>query len=367
MAQELQVFNNVDFGSIRGLMINGEPWFVGKDIAERLGYSNTRDTLAKRVDEEDKGVAKCDTLGGAQELTVINESGVYSLIFSSKLPKAKQFKRWVTAEVLPAIRKHKVYAMNNIEVPLTREEIAAYTFTLFEGLEKFATGIESEISGLAAIIKEQNDAYNKNMLQISNKISQIPVSTSATEVKSNLTDVNTWLHKAWKSAEIISAKSGKDKKRMLIEAYDIVRSGGTDLTGMYREYRVAHPNAAMINMCAESVELRAKMESALKELNRNYSVGAKTAERPVYKSQLLATTPPEVRELIEKFGAKHGISYNCAAKKAYEEIERITGCDLKKDVKNFAAANGCSNASKAYYIGARKKHLDVLRQIAGEV
>ena len=78
--------------------------FVGKDVATALGYSNVRDALSKHVDSEDKGVAKCDTLGGAQKITLINESGLYSLILSSKLPQAKAFKRWVTSEVLPQIR-----------------------------------------------------------------------------------------------------------------------------------------------------------------------------------------------------------------------------------------------------------------------
>lgn len=90
---------------IRTVAIEGEPWFVGKDVAEVLGYANPRKALADHVDGEDKGVTKCDTLGGAQDLTIINESGLYSLILGSKLPTAKQFKRWVTSEVLPAIRK----------------------------------------------------------------------------------------------------------------------------------------------------------------------------------------------------------------------------------------------------------------------
>lgn len=109
MSKEIQIFANDQFGEVRTLIKDGEPWFVGKDVAEILGYSNPRDALAKRVDDEDKGVAKCDTLGGAQELTIINESGLYSLILSSKLPTARAFKRWVTSEVLPAIRKHGEY------------------------------------------------------------------------------------------------------------------------------------------------------------------------------------------------------------------------------------------------------------------
>lgn len=107
---DLQIFKNPEFGSVRVIEINGEPWLIGKDVATILGYNNTRDALAKHVDEEDKGVAKCDTLGGAQDLTIINESGLYRLILSSRMPKAKEFKRWVTSEVLPAIRKTGAYA-----------------------------------------------------------------------------------------------------------------------------------------------------------------------------------------------------------------------------------------------------------------
>lgn len=111
---ELQIFKNAEFGSIRTLTINGEPYFVGRDVAEILGYSNSRKALADHVDEEDKGVTKCDTLGGTQEMTVINESGLYSLILSSKLPTARRFKRWVTSEVLPTIRRHGVYAVDEV-------------------------------------------------------------------------------------------------------------------------------------------------------------------------------------------------------------------------------------------------------------
>ena len=106
---ELVKFDNAEFGSVRVMMIDGEPWFVGKDIAIALGYKNVRDAMRKHVDDEDKGVAKCDTLGGKQELAVINESGLYSLILSSKLDSARQFKRWVTSEVLPSIRKTGSY------------------------------------------------------------------------------------------------------------------------------------------------------------------------------------------------------------------------------------------------------------------
>ena len=104
------LFYNEKFGQVRGIMINNEPYFVGKDVAEVLGYSNTRDALAKHIDDDDKNtVAIHDGTSGNPNVTIINESGLYSLILSSKLPKAKEFKRWVTSEVLPSIRKHGTY------------------------------------------------------------------------------------------------------------------------------------------------------------------------------------------------------------------------------------------------------------------
>lgn len=107
---ELKIFSNPDFGEVRTLSIDGEPWFVGKDVADILGYTNPRDALAKHVDDEDKNtVAICDGTPGNPNTTVINESGLYSLVLSSKLPTVKKFKRWVTSEVLPAIRKHGGY------------------------------------------------------------------------------------------------------------------------------------------------------------------------------------------------------------------------------------------------------------------
>lgn len=114
---ELQIFNSKEFGDIRTVTINDEPWFVGKDVAEALGYSNSRKALSDHVHDDDKGVTKCDTLGGKQDLTIINESGLYALIFGSKLESAKRFKHWVTSEVLPAIRKTGSY-----QKPMTTDQ-----------------------------------------------------------------------------------------------------------------------------------------------------------------------------------------------------------------------------------------------------
>lgn len=108
---ELQIFSNPEFGQVRTVEIEGEPWLVGKDVAEELGYTNPRKALADHVDEDDKGVTKCYTPGGEQEMTIINESGLYSLVLSSKLPGAKRFRRWVTSEILPTLRRQGTYTM----------------------------------------------------------------------------------------------------------------------------------------------------------------------------------------------------------------------------------------------------------------
>ena len=105
---ELQIFNHPDFGEVRTVTINDEPWLVGKDVAQALGYQNPQKALRDHVDDDEKTVNESFTVNGTPAI-LINESGLYSLILSSKLPGAKEFKRWVTSEVLPSIRKHGAY------------------------------------------------------------------------------------------------------------------------------------------------------------------------------------------------------------------------------------------------------------------
>lgn len=106
---EITIFENPNFGKVRTLEVEGEPWFVGKDVAEVLKHQNPQRAIRDHVDDEDKGVTEIVTPGGMQRMTIINESGLYSLVLSSKLPTAKAFKRWITSEVIPSIRKHGAY------------------------------------------------------------------------------------------------------------------------------------------------------------------------------------------------------------------------------------------------------------------
>lgn len=131
---ELKVFNNPDFGKVRTVEINGEPWLVGKDVAAALGYQNPQRAIRDHVDEEDKGVTEMVTPGGKQSVPIINESGLYSLVLSSKLPGAKKFRRWVTSEVLPSIRKTGHYTAK----PMTDYQMESIRVRKAQLLERLA-------------------------------------------------------------------------------------------------------------------------------------------------------------------------------------------------------------------------------------
>lgn len=144
MNNEIQIFENAEFGSIRTVEINNEPYFVGKDVAEVLGYERPTKAITDRVDEEDRDAVPIqDSIGRMQKTPIINESGLYSLILSSKLPKAKQFKRWVTSEILPSIRKHGMYATDEL---LANPDIAIAAFTAIKEEREKAKMLESEIA-----------------------------------------------------------------------------------------------------------------------------------------------------------------------------------------------------------------------------
>ena len=130
----LQLFTNSQFGNLRTLTIDNEPWFVGKDVAEALGYSDTAQAIRKNISDEDKLTHRISASGQRRTVTIINESGLYSLILSSKLPTAKQFKHWVTAEVLPAIRKTGGYIAG--EKDMTDEELICKALVCWERCSK---------------------------------------------------------------------------------------------------------------------------------------------------------------------------------------------------------------------------------------
>lgn len=144
---ELKVFENCEFGTLRGVEINGESWLVGKDVAERLGYKDTSDALKKHVDEEDKLTRRFADSGQNREMYVINESGLYSLVLGSKLPNAKKFKRWVTSEVLPAIRKHGGYlTAEKVEEALLNPDVLIRLATELKDEREARRALESKVA-----------------------------------------------------------------------------------------------------------------------------------------------------------------------------------------------------------------------------
>ena len=140
---QLEIFKNREFGEIRTVVIDGEPWFVGKDVAEALGYSNTRDALATHVMDEDKNtvVISDGKRRGNPNQVIINESGLYALIFGSKLDSAKRFKHWVTSEVLPQIRRTGTY-----QKPMTPQEMMRVQLGMIDGHEERITHLENTMT-----------------------------------------------------------------------------------------------------------------------------------------------------------------------------------------------------------------------------
>lgn len=148
---DLQIFSNPEFGQVRTVEIDGQPWLVGKDVAEALGYKNPQRAIRDHVDDEDRGVTKTVTPSGEQEILIINESGLYSLILSSKMPKAKAFKHWVTSEVLPALRRNGVY--ETVKAQQHIEQLEATNERLTAAIQSVSTAKEQ----LAEIIDTRND------------------------------------------------------------------------------------------------------------------------------------------------------------------------------------------------------------------
>lgn len=181
---DLTVFSNADFGQIRTIMIDDEPWFVGNDIAKALGYSAYRDAVIKHVDSEDKLCRQIDYAGQNRTVTFINESGMYSLVFSSRLESAKAFKRWVTSEVLPTLRKTGSYAIDtDIESYKIDDPIERAKRWIEEQEEKKL--LESKIEADAPKVKAFDDLIDSKML--------INFRDAAKEIGISQTQLTGWL------------------------------------------------------------------------------------------------------------------------------------------------------------------------------
>lgn len=205
---DLQIFNNPEFGDIRAVEVDGAPWFVGKDMAEALGYSNPRDALANHVDDEDKATVAIHDGSQNRNMTIINESGVYSLIFSSRLEKAKEFKRWVTSVVLPAIRKHGAY-------------IAPQAQTA--GLEPITAAMEALTAAVQAL-NQRMDAVEQGggMRALPPPLERNPFDDNPfdeTPKPSSLLARKMWMRLVNEKLELLSQRYGKSTNAILHKIY----------------------------------------------------------------------------------------------------------------------------------------------------
>lgn len=164
---KLQIFKNEQFGQVRMVEIEGQPWLVGKDVAEILGYAKPLDAISRHVDEDDSvKYGLTDNLGRTQNTIIINESGLYSLILSSKLPQAKEFKRWVTSEVLPSIRKHGMYATDQL---LNDPDLAIAAFQALKAERTKSKELEVQNSKLQSELDEMKPKADYVDVMLANK------------------------------------------------------------------------------------------------------------------------------------------------------------------------------------------------------
>lgn len=189
--EQIKIFNSDEFGSVRTIIIDGEPWFAGKDVAASLGYKDTSDALKKHVAEEDK-LTRCFTDSGQnRQMYVINESGLYSLIFGSKLESAQKFKHWVTSEILPSIRKNGIYATDNvIDNILNNPDFGIELLTKLK--EERAARVEAEKTN--AILMHVNKTYT--MTEIAKEIglkSAVELNKTLSEKKIQYKVNGTWV------------------------------------------------------------------------------------------------------------------------------------------------------------------------------
>lgn len=206
---ELQIFENPEFGTIRSVEVDREPWLVGKDVAAALGYGDTDQALRKHVDSEDKLTRQFDGSGQSREMYIINESGLYSLILSSKLPSAKKFKRWVTGEVLPSIRKSGGYLAPAAAKAL--EDMSAAVQLLSEQMEELSEQM-GELSGQMGELLDREDGEPVALAALPELRRQAP----------GIAARRRWMRAVNEKLDLLSSKLGRSHASILHQVYKIM-------------------------------------------------------------------------------------------------------------------------------------------------
>lgn len=260
---ELTVFDNVEFGSIRTAIIDEEPWFVGKDVAAALGYKDTVNAVKARVDEEDKRGWRFATPGGTQEMVIINESGMYSLVMSSKLPSAKAFKRWVTSEILPSIRKTGGYQQR----ALTPNEMFMLQAQINVENEKRIAELESRLAESDRRLAETVEVFR------SQSMSQKDVwQSEMNKTVNDLVDKYRLNHQTFrrKLYTRLEMQLGCDLNRRKTNLQKRMRAGGST-------YREMH-DISMLRVVAQDAKLRSAFELIVKQEAAAYAMSGRAAQ-----------------------------------------------------------------------------------------
>lgn len=365
---------------------DGEIYAAANKVLRNIGFNEDRVKAIRIKWRDDEVVSK-----GGRNFNLLSKGGIQSTyclpckilpLALAKISITPELKKSYPETVEKLVRyqlecadvlyKHFIGKSNSYaptvspaEKHIDAEEFMMYLVWYIQGWQTFANDITTQLKDTTNVIQSLA-ASTQSLVE---QMKQIPHNNFATtpSIKSTVDpEIKKWLDNAWNSAEIISRKTGKSKVTSLIEVYKIMRTNGIDVTALYDKYKVNHPGAAKIKMCAESPDLRAAVESAFKELHRKYYPNMYSTEtfkpmKKVYKSQLINSTPPEIREIITNI--KSSASYNRKAMLVYREIGKRTGVNLKEEAHNYAIKNGYLNCSQAYYISIREEYLNILKQI----
>ena len=373
-----EVFSNPEFSDVRTQLIENEPWFVGKDVAEALGYSNTRDALSKHVDDDDKADVAIHDGSQNRNMVIINESGVYSLTFSSKLPKAKKFKHWITAEVLPSIRKTGSYSVTNLDTPLSREEMAMYWTNLMAANKDLVeilarrdehrdTVIDRMTSAqietnkvLAELVTTLKDVIASNTKVAENPVKKVSIrKASITPAKSRKKaslsgfDKSAWIKSANSSISSLMAKSGKVLASQNREIYTLMRENGYSIK-FRNGYRT-------IDVVARDEKLRSGFENAITTLNKKYFPSESSAK--TFRYTIVNKVPDNIKSAIKAYACDHHVSYQLACGMVYRAIEEAAGISLDKMATDYSRSLGLSHCNKAYMISQDKNLLNVFNNV----
>lgn len=346
---EVQVFENIQFGKLRVIEIDGKPWVIGKDVAEMLGYSNSRKALADHVDGDDRmdGVTIRDSIGRNQTPVLINESGLYSLIFSSKLPEAKKFKRWVTSEVLPAIRKTGGYVADGREQEFIENN---------KMIQKELQELRLTVTALQNQLTPTPDAHMQNMWKYYNCnpiISELADSMGI-DYRECLDAVYEHMTKHFGFNKTVAVREYQTRYRMPVEENVSVITAVSD-NPVYRKMLIQSANEVMSNI---------NMNHTITTPTTERNITAKTINKTVRKSSNTTsfTLEDSVDSMVSTIASVTG-DKTVNNWKTYKTIyERIT---TKSAWKRLCTTHKCANKKEVIMTDVKYKKLFV--KISNEI